>query len=218
LKRKRSETTIVALTGIVITWALFRFNQNANSYYYYLIGNLIGLFFVPILIITLLFRDEPRDYGFGYSDSGRAWWIVAILFAVTLPALLILSHRHGYQSYYPFFRHFNDMPGTLAEASKWRVFLFAEAAFGLYLLCWEFFFRGYLLFGLMSSFGWWAVILQAIPFGIMHFGKPEFVMSFFGGIILGAVAARARSILPAFVLHFAVSLTLDLLILRSRIG
>lgn len=49
----------------------------------------------------------------------------------------------------------------------------------------------------------------------MHTGKPapEVWGSILAGIVLGLVALRGRSFIPAAILHFAVAATLDLLVL-----
>ena len=86
----------------------------------------------------------------------------------------------------------------------------------MYLFCWEFFFRGYLLFGLARSFGIAAIALQSVPFGIMHWGKPEFLLSFVGGLILGCLAYRAKSFLPAFIVHWVAAVGLDLFVVAAR--
>ena len=41
---------------------------------------------------------------------------------------------------------------------------------GFYMFCWEFFFRGFLLFGLQKSRlgAWGAVIVQALLFALLH--------------------------------------------------
>ena len=96
--------------------------------------------------------------------------------------------------------------------------LYAEASYGLYLFCWEFFFRGYLLFGLLRSIGWAAVIVQAIAFGLLHLGKPtsEVAASFGAGIVLGILALNAKSFAPCFLLHWASSVAFDLLVVAGR--
>jgi membrane protease YdiL (CAAX protease family) len=82
-----------------------------------------------------------------------------------------------------------------------------------YLLGWEFFFRGFMLFGLERKFGRMAVLVQAIPFAIVHFKKPQLEAygAIFGGIFLGLIGLRARSFLPCFLLHYMIILTADVL-------
>jgi membrane protease YdiL (CAAX protease family) len=91
--------------------------------------------------------------------------------------------------------------------------------YGLYLFCWEFFFRGFLLFGLSRSLGpWVAVFAQMIAFGVMHHGKPEFLGSFVSGAALGILALRSKSFMPCFVLHWTISILFDVLAIMAKTG
>ena len=98
---------------------------------------------------------------------------------------------------------------------------------GFYMFCWEFFFRGFLLFGLQKSRlgSWGAVIVQALLFALLHWSsdpnasKPlaEVASALPGGIILGILALRTRSFVYGFLAHWAISLTLDVIFLAPFI-
>jgi membrane protease YdiL (CAAX protease family) len=55
----------------------------------------------------------------------------------------------------------------------------------------------------------WAMTLQALLFGLVHFGKApaELLMSFPGGLALAYVAYRCNSFLVPMLLHAATALT-----------
>jgi membrane protease YdiL (CAAX protease family) len=74
------------------------------------------------------------------------------------------------------------------------------------LIGWEFFFRGFLLFGLMRVMGPTAVLAQAVPFALAHLGKPEAetITTIFGGALFGWLAWRTRSFLYPFLLHWFI--------------
>jgi len=67
----------------------------------------------------------------------------------------------------------------------------------------ELFFRGFLLFGLSKKFGRWSIVLQDIPYALMHIGKPilEVPYSAVVGILFGSINYRSKSFLPSFLLH-----------------
>ena len=106
-----------------------------------------------------------------------------------------------------------------------RALLYYELGMGFYMFCWEFFFRGFLLFGLMKTrlgtTG--AVLAQAVPFALLHWSwqavasKPsqEVIGSFIAAIVLGILAVRTRSFLYGYLAHWGVSLTLDLILLAE---
>ena len=217
---------VVAIVGLVVVVSLLRFNPSAQSYHEYLVGNLIGIFWIPMLSILFLFGEEPDKFGFSLGSWRRIWIVLVIAFAALFFAMLYASRMQGFQSYYPLFRWYPEF--------KWSVFanypqdnpfvvapmqmLFAEASYGMYLFCWEFFFRGYLLFGLQRSIGWWAILVQAVAFGVLHIGKPgiEVAASFGAGLILGIIALNAKSFVPGFVLHWLASITFDVLVVAGR--
>jgi membrane protease YdiL (CAAX protease family) len=152
---------------------------------------LIYYLLVPLAAGWLLFRDNPWDYGI---RIGR-WKPSIILTAVCLAAMTLILYAAGkmpeFRSYY--YRYVIDWSELLLDAA-------------LYMFAWEFLFRGYMLFGLEKSIGKSAIFVQAIPFVLLHFGKPflETLACIPGGFILGYVAYRTRSFLPCFIIHFGV--------------
>lgn len=84
---------------------------------------------------------------------------------------------------------------------------------------WEFIWRGFMLFGLEKKFGYYAVLIQMIPFVILHNGKPflETLGAIPGGIALGLLALRTRSIYYCVAVHIGVMFSIDILsVIRFR--
>jgi len=152
---------------------------------------LIYYLLVPLAAGFLLFRDKPRDYGI---RIGR-WKPALILTTVCLAAMLAIvygaSRMPQFSSYYR------------TQVIDWTDLLLDAA---LYMFAWEFLFRGYMLFGLEKSISKGAIFVQAIPFVLLHIGKPflETLACIPGGFILGYVSYRTRSFLPCFVIHFGM--------------
>ena len=71
------------------------------------------------------------------------------------------------------------------------------------MFAWEFVFRGFLLFALVRIAGPYAILLQAVPFTLMHFAKPEVetLSCIFGGSAFGYIAWRTRSFFYPFLIH-----------------
>ena len=85
----------------------------------------------------------------------------------------------------------------------------------IYMFSWEFIFRGFLLFGLANKFKEGSILIQTIPFAILHLGKPalEAFFSVFGGIYLGYICYKSRSLIPAFLIHFSIKIILIFMML-----
>ncbi|MFQ3550062.1 MAG: CPBP family intramembrane glutamic endopeptidase [Armatimonadota bacterium] len=226
INRQKLIPIIVLVFGAVITYGLLYFNRWAESYNLYILGNLLGLSFVPILLIFGVFKNELNSYGLCGVKNWTPWLYTGIMF-LGLFILMVLSARwSSFQAYYPIFKHFPefrytvfaDYPKVNPFITHWQWMLYAMFTYGFYLFWWEFFFRGFLLFGLAKWNSFLAVVLQALAFGLLHAGKPptEVAASFIAGIILGILALRSGSILPCFVLHWAASVSFDILVVGFR--
>lgn len=217
---------MVFIISAAIIWWLQYFQFHAPNYDVYIVGNVMVLLWIPMLSIMLLFREEPSNFGFCLGDWKKIWPILVVGFIGLAALMVFVSHWKMFQDYYPIFRQwgtdfqpaFAGYPNTNPFTQSPLLMLYAEATYGLYMFCWEYFFRGYMLFGLQRSIGWWAILIQAVGFGLLHYGKPmpEVISSFGAGIILGIIALNAKSFVPCFVLHWASALTFDLLIIASR--
>lgn len=232
MRKGNFSSALVAVIGVAIVWGLFWFQYKSGntSYNFYLVVNVMALLWVPMLSIMLFFGADPAHFGFTACTNRGVWGWVAGMFVAMVLLMLVVAPWKEFQQYYPLFRRWQEFGALPAFAANSKGFLttnpfvvapwtmlYAEASYGMYLFCWEFFFRGYLLFGLQRSVGSIAaVILQALAFGVLHYGKPEMIPSFAGGIILGVLALRAKSFFPGFVLHWAVSMCLDLLVVAMR--
>ena len=71
------------------------------------------------------------------------------------------------------------------------------------IFAWEFFCRGWLLWGLGRKYGSDAVWLQVIPFALMHVWKPQIeqLSTVLGGAFFGILAWRTGSIVYGWLLH-----------------
>ena len=82
----------------------------------------------------------------------------------------------------------------------------------------EFFFRGVLAIGLADRLGDVAILVATIPYLAIHFVKPapEALASIAGGLVMGYLAVRTRSIWWGVGLHIAVALLMDVLSLGHK--
>jgi hypothetical protein len=163
-----------------------------------------AIYVVTPFLLYSVFRHKPKDFGISLGDPKV--WIkdVLVFYAVFLVILIVAFKFTNLKHVYPLHRRSTQGMG---------IFLFYQLVQIWYLLGWEFFFRGFMLFGLERSFGRMSVLVQAIPFAIVHFKKPQLEAygAIFAGIFLGLIGLRARSFLPCLLLHYLIILTADLL-------
>jgi membrane protease YdiL (CAAX protease family) len=168
------------------------------------------LLVVPAFIMKVGFKESLAELGLGWGDWKLGLKVVAVLFP--LIALLLIwptSRQADFQAEYPLYR---EAGATLS------LFMAYEVSYGLYYLGWEFFFRGYMLFGLRKHVGDInAILIQTIPSTLMHIGKPdgEIFAAILAGLLFGLIALRTRSIVYVFLLHWLIGVLLDVLIVYT---
>jgi membrane protease YdiL (CAAX protease family) len=154
---------------------------------------------IPLGIVVLIFREDPRRYGLrlGNWKKGALFSVAGILLMAVVIAAL--SRLEEFSSYYRL---------SAFEERDLREMMEFALRLGVYMFSWEFIFRGFMLFGLKDRFGSLAIWIQAIPFAIMHLGKPELetLSTIFGGAAFGYVDLKSRSVLPSVVIHWAIYL------------
>jgi hypothetical protein len=166
---------------------------------------------VPLILIPLVLKGKPSDYGFRIGDYKFGLKSTGLFIIVMLPVLWIASGSESFAKAYP-------QGGTYVRENI-EVLLYYELFVGFYMLAWEFFWRGYMLFGLKEKFGFYAIFIQMIPFFILHRGKPdiETFASIFAGLILGIQAWRANSFIYCFLVHWLVVIFIDVIsVLRYK--
>ncbi len=163
----------------------------------------LSVFYLGIpLFILYIGKKDPRKYGLTLKNWKRSVLYFLIVLTVSLPIMLYGSSLESFQQYYPLF-----------SCESLPCFAKNELFIGIVMLSTEFFFRGFLMFELRKSIGWYAILVQAIPYGFIHIGKPtiELYYSFFAGIVLGYMDYKTESILPSFLSHYIPAIIFDIL-------
>ena len=120
---------------------------------------------------------------------------VLIFLVIAVPVLYLSSDMSSVQGYYRSHRNFDLLTYALQM--------------GVYMLGWEFLFRGFMLFGLKDKFKEGSIIIQMIPFVLLHFGKPEIetISTIFTGLLWGYICYRGKSFWPAYIMHMVVNVS-----------
>jgi membrane protease YdiL (CAAX protease family) len=151
-----------------------------------------GLFLVvPLAVVVLAFRDDPRRYGLRVGD----WrWGASLLLAglvVMTPIIVGLANMPEFRSYY------GRPAGSVAAVG---------ASYALELIPAEFLLRGFLLFALLRRIGPIALLVVQLPFIFSHIGKPELELwsTFLGGTVFAWLDWRTGSILWSALGHLYI--------------
>ncbi|HMT52579.1 MAG TPA: CPBP family intramembrane metalloprotease [Saprospiraceae bacterium] len=182
---------------------------NIISYELQFVGFFILMFVLPMLHILLLWEKPLSEFGFGLGDTryGVKFLVLSLLFLV-VPFAFCGSFDPNVTSEYPLakalIQHKNQLP----------VYHLFYTVF--YYIAWEFYFRGYLLFGLKERYGVMeAILIQTISSCLIHIDKPfaEIILSIPVGIFLGFVALRSRSFWYVFLVHASLGVLTDIFII-----
>jgi membrane protease YdiL (CAAX protease family) len=147
-------------------------------------------FVIPMLIVLLVFREKAGEFGFTLGDW-KAGLILTLGGIILIAPVLLLVGRGD-----PVMKNYYK---PLLPGLPWNTLLD--------LFSWEYFFRGWLLFGLGRKFGPEAIWLQAVPFALAHMGKPEVetLSTIFGGFAFGWIAWRTKSFVYPLLIHWFVA-------------
>lgn len=155
---------------------------------------LVLYFIIPMLLILILFREPPRNYGFQLGDwrAGLLWTLIGC--GAMAVILWFVARTPAMQAYYT-----ERAPEGVARL----IFLNGVDLFG-----WEFIWRGVMLFVFARYFGPGpAIFLQAVPFAFMHLGKPEVetLSTIFGGAAFGFIAWQSQSFVYPWLIHWFIA-------------
>lgn len=174
------------------------------GHYHTLLGDetlsaLVFYFLIPLGIIVLIFREDPRRYGLRLGDW-RKGMLFSLLGILIMAAVIAgLAQLDEFRAYYR---------SAVFEQPDFRAMIEFALRQGVYMFSWEFIFRGFMLFGLKDRFGSMAIWIQAIPFAIRHVGKPELetLSTVFGGAAFGYIDLETGSVLPSVLIHWFIQL------------
>jgi membrane protease YdiL (CAAX protease family) len=164
----------------------------------------------PLAVALVALPGDLADHGLALRSPARAlaWFTATALLA--LPFVAASARRPASWAHYPEVREASwDRRLHLANAAAWAV----------YLLGYEFLFRGFLLMNLNRAFG--AVPAVAITTALYVFAHlPKNAGETLGtlpiGVVFAAAALDTGSIWPPFAAHLVIAVSSDWLVTRAR--
>ncbi|HET9955490.1 MAG TPA: type II CAAX endopeptidase family protein [Polyangiaceae bacterium] len=180
------------------------------GYLWWSSARVIGYVLFPLPLWKLLFpKDSLLDMGLRLRGLREHVWIYGLCLAVVVPAMFIVAREPDFGSYYPFYKLSSR---SYADWFAW------EAMYIVQFFALEVFFRGFMLSALRRTLGASAIFAMALPYCMIHYGKPylEANGAIVAGVVLGSLSMRTRSIYAGFLVHVTVALSMDILALSHR--
>ncbi|MCU1426317.1 MAG: hypothetical protein JWL83_317 [Actinomycetia bacterium] len=172
--------------------------------FFWAVVTVAGYIAVPVFAIKVLLRERVRDYGLRWRGILPHARVYVLLYLIALPAIVIASGTVAFQHRYPFY---NLAP----HEGLWPYLWLWWGLYALQFVALEFFFRGFLVHGLAPRFGYAAIFVMILPYNMIHYGKPmtEALAAIVGGIVLGTLSLKTRSIWWGAALHISIAATMD---------
>lgn len=180
------------------------------AHLYWSVARVVGYVLIPFPLWKLMFpKDSILDMGLRTQGFFRHAWVYVLAAAVVVPAVFLVAQQPDFANYYPFYRH---------SSRSWFDFIIWEVAYFAQFLALEMFFRGFILGALKRSMGSAAIFVMAVPYCMIHFGKPylEAQGAIIAGVVLGSLAMRTRSIYAGFMVHVTIAALMDWVALFKR--
>lgn len=173
---------------------------------YVFLSSFLLLGIIPLLVVRWIFKEPLSSYGIQKGDAVFGWKAVFVMAPIMLVATWPSAQMSDFLAEYPLYAGAGSSPGQ---------FVFHAISYLFFYLGWEFFFRGFMLFGLKGALGEWnSILVQTLTSCLLHIGKPdgEIFSSILAGIVWGIVVFRSRSLLYVLIVHWLLGVALDFFI------
>lgn len=181
-------------------------NNELTAALYTFFSSFVLLGVIPALIVRFVFKESLSSYGVQLGDVKFGLKAFLVLAPIMVLSTYPSAHMPQFLAEYPLYKGAGD--SAVAFASHAFAYLF-------FYLGWEFFFRGFMQFGLREKLGdWYAILIQTTVSCLLHIGKPdgEIYSSILGALVWGIIAFRSRSLLFVLLMHWLLGVSLDFFI------
>lgn len=212
---------LFAVRGSDVDYSHLMFGNQPSEFYsfYHKIGYNLGGFFTLIIpcFIYWMFTDKGYQNFYGFKTKDVDLKPYFVMLAIMLPLLFWAGTQSDFLSTYPRYTKIGLEPSH----PKFRLLAgIYEIVYGSDFLFTEFFFRGFIVLAFARKFGHRAILPMCVYYITIHFGKPlgETISSFFGGLLLGVIAYRTKSIYGGIIVHLGIAYLMEIFAFLGRAG
>jgi membrane protease YdiL (CAAX protease family) len=173
----------------------------------FLFCKLLGILFtgiVPFMIFLWILKLSPASIGFIAGRTSSYWYFILILVLIALIVSYYSSKSPQIRAWSPELRKHDWYPRhVILSAGVWVV----------YLLGYEFLFRGVIWFLCVDAFGFWpALAVNVVLYSAVHL--PRSIWMAVGAIPVGLLfcllSSLTGSFLPAFIIHSFIAVSTEI--------
>lgn len=163
----------------------------------------VGIFaaLIPVYIIWKI--KDSKIISFYGSNKLTAIKPYLILIACMIPLIALAATQTDFLRIYP---RAKIVTGWEVYP-KYLYYLLHEVFYSMDFITIEFFFRGFLVIGMIQVCGKHCIVPAACFYCCIHLGKPmgEAISSFAGGLLLGIISYNTKSIRGGLIVHLGIA-------------
>ncbi len=172
-----------------------------------IVNRLVSLAIYTIGMVSFykFFETQNRNW-YGFTTKGFNWKPYVVMLLIMVPLIGAAATQDDFLAVYPKLRP------EYFQQNYWKWFAAYEPLYMGEFVMVEWFFRGFLVVGMVRLMGHRAVLPMTVLYCTFHFGKPlgECIGSIFGGYILGIIAYYSRSVWGGIIVHMGIAFLMDL--------
>lgn len=174
------------------------------SFLSYKLSGILFTGVVPFVLFLRVLRLPPSDIGLIAGRTFKYWYLILILVLITLVVSFYSSRSEQIRARSPELRLKDWYP---------RHIIMSAGAWLIYLLGYEFLFRGVLWFLCADAFGFWpAMAVNVVLYSLVHL--PQGVRMAAGtipvGVIFCLLSSLTGSFIPAFIIHSFIAVSTEI--------
>jgi len=168
---------------------------------------LTGILFtgvLPFVVFVMILRVPPSGIGLVTGRTFQFWYLLVLLVIITAIATFNMSKSKKVQQLSPEMRLNDWFP---------RHVILSVCAWLIYILGYEYLFRGVLLFLCSEAFGFWPALgINLLLYSLVHLpqGKQIAAGAIPVGVVLCLMSRLTGSFIPAFIIHSFIAVLTDL--------
>ena len=181
-----------------------------NKYWMIVLQLPLKLFFILLTLFLVWKQNHKQESFFGLTTKKLKPKPYLIILAILVPFVAIAATQHDFLQTYPKVK--NIFFASQHTHQQWFWNLMYEISYSLDFVSIELFFRGFLIIGFIRFAGVNSILPMAAFYCTIHFGKPlaECISSYFGGIVLGVIAYRTKSIFGGLLIHLGLAWLMEI--------
>lgn len=201
----------VTLMVIFACMLLFAFFPIKMNYFQGIALSLVFLFLVPYFYIKLILKRSPREFGFRFDSWREGFLIMPICFLIMAGFFYVIFQYTDFKEEY-FLREYSLVN------SFWYLLAYEFMVINLYVILYEVFFRGFVMFYFKKRFNIYAVFVQLLIFVVFLYMLErlslDYIFYIITALLSGLIAYRSKSLAYSYLFSIIVLIASDLIYLK----